>query len=145
MQHNGLKVNLLEKIISTLSYITMGIVGLIWIIIAYANKKSLKYFLMYNISQSMVIAILLAILKLILDIVLSIFAVIPFLSYITAIFNYIISIKIIRIYGLGLSFTLFELLVFILLSYIIAGIFIGRIFYIPMLTSLMQKLMKRYN
>ena len=123
----------------------MGIVGLIWIIIAYANKKSLKYFLMYNISQSMVIAILLAILKLVLDIVLSILAVIPFLSYITAIFNYIISIKIIRIYGLGLSFTLFELLVFILLSYIIAGIFIGRIFYIPMLTSLMQKLMKRYN
>lgn len=145
MQHNGLKVNLLEKIISILSYMTMGIVGLIWIIIAYANKKSLKYFLMYNISQSMVIAILLAILKLVLDIVLSILAVIPFLSYITAIFNYIISIKIIRIYGLGLSFTLFELLVFILLSYIIAGIFIGRIFYIPMLTSLMQKLMKRYN
>ena len=131
MQHNGLKVNLLEKIISILSYMTMGIVGLIWIIIAYANKKSLKYFLMYNISQSMVIAILLAILKLVLDIVLSILAVIPFLSYITAIFNYIISIKIIRIYGLGLSFTLFELLVFILLSYIIAGIFIGRIFYIP--------------
>lgn len=145
MQHNGLKVNLLEKIISILSYMTMGIVGLIWIIIAYANKKSLKYFLMYNISQSMVIAILLAILKLVLDIVLSILAVIPFISYITAIFNYIISIKIIRIYGLGLSFTLFELLVFILLSYIIAGIFIGRIFYIPMLTSLMQKLMKRYN
>lgn len=145
MQHNGLKVNLLEKIISILSYMTMGIVGLIWIIIAYANKKSLKYFLMYNISQSMVIAILLAILKLVLDIVLSILAVIPFLSYIAAIFNYIISIKIIRIYGLGLSFTLFELLVFILLSYIIAGIFIGRIFYIPMLTSLMQKLMKRYN
>ena len=145
MQHNGLKVNLLEKIISILSYMTMGIVGLIWIIIAYTNKKSLKYFLMYNISQSMVIAILLAILKLVLDIVLSILAVIPFLSYITAIFNYIISIKIIRIYGLGLSFTLFELLVFILLSYIIAGIFIGRIFYIPMLTSLMQKLMKRYN
>jgi hypothetical protein len=71
--------------------------------------------------------------------------VIPFLSYVTAIFNYIISIKIIRIYGLGLSFTLFELIVFILLSYIIAGIIIGRIFYIPMLTSLMQKLMKRYN
>lgn len=145
MQHNVLKVNLLEKIISILSYMTMGIVGLIWIILAYANKKSLKYFLMYNISQSMVIAILLAILKLVLDIVLSILAIIPFLSYITAIFNYIISIKIIRIYGIGLSFTLFELIVFILLSYIIAGIIIGRIFYIPMLTSLMQKLMKKYN
>ena len=64
MLHNTSKVNLLEKIISVLSYITMGIVGLIWIIIAHFYKKSLKYFLMYNITQSMVIAIILAILKL---------------------------------------------------------------------------------
>ncbi len=145
MLHNIKKVNLLEKIISTLSYMTMGIIGLIWIIIAYANKKNLKYFLMYNISQSMVIAILLAILKIALDIVLSILAKIPFLSYVAAIFNYIISVKMVRVYGLGISFTIFELLVFILLAYIIAGVIVGRIFYIPALTSVMQKLMKKYN
>ena len=145
MLHNTSKVNLLEKIISVLSYITMGIVGLIWIIIAHFYKKSLKYFLMYNITQSMVIAIILAILKLFLDLILSIFGLIPVLSYIAAIFNYIISVKIIRIYGLGWSFTISELLVFILLAYIIVGIIVGRIFYIPALTTIMQKLMKKYN
>ncbi len=145
MQHNVIKANLLEKIISALSYMTMGIVGLIWIIIAYSNKKNLKYFLMYNISQSMLIAVLLAIFKISLDIVLSILARIPVLSYIAAIFNYIISVKIIRIYGLGVSFTVFELLVFVLLSYIIVGIILGRIFYVPVLTSTMQKIMKKYR
>ena len=145
MSHNISKVNLLEKIISVASYITMGIIGLIWIIIAHLNKKSLKYFLMYNITQSMVIAIILAIIKLILDIVLSILGLIPFLSYVVAIFNYIISVKIIRIYGIGLSFTISELIVFILLAYIVSGVIVGRIFYIPALTSLMQKLMKKYN
>ncbi len=145
MSHNISKVNLLEKIISVLTYITMGIVGLIWIIIAHLNKKSLKYFLMYNITQSMVIAIILAILNLSLNLVLSILGFIPVLSYIAAIFNYIISVKMIRIYGLGWSFTIFELLVFILLAYIISGVIVGRIFYIPGLTSVMQKLMKKYN
>lgn len=145
MSHNTLKVNLLEKIVSILSYFTMGIIGLILVVIAHIYKKRIKYFLMYNIAQSMVIAIILAIIKLILDIILSILGLIPFLSYIVAIFNYIISVKIIRIYGLGISFTIFELLVFILLAYIIIGVFVGRIFYIPALTTLMQRLMKKYN
>lgn len=145
MSHNISKVNLLEKIISVLSYATMGIIGLLLIIVAHISKKSLKYFLMYNITQSMVIAIILAILKLFLDIVLSILGLIPLLSYIAAIFNYIISVKIIRIYGIGLSFTIFELFVFILLAYIIAGVLVGRIFYVPALSSMMQKLMKKYN
>ncbi len=145
MQHNSNSVLPIEKIISALSYISMGIVGFIWIIIAYALKKRLKYFLMYNIVQSMIIAIFLAIFKLVIDIVLSIISLIPFIDFLAALLNIIISFKILSIPFLHMSFTLIELFIYSLLIYIICGIINGRIFYIPFLTPVMQKIMKSYN
>ncbi len=146
MQQNTNKIFLIEKIISVLSYCTMGIVGLIWFIIAYIKNYKLKYFLFYNIVQSMVISIILTICKLLTDIIFTIFAKIPFLDYLSAKLYYcVISFKIIRIYSLNISFTIFELLLFMLLIYIISGIFLGRIFYIPVLTDFMQKAMKNYK
>ncbi len=144
VQHNSIKVTNIEKIISILSYITMGIVGLLWLIIAHIKNKKLRFFLMYNVVQSMVIAILLTIIKLCLDIILSILAKLPILDFIAAIIYYIISFKIIRFYSLGISFTAFELILFLLLIYIIIGIFLGRIFYIPYLSDFMNRTMKNY-
>ena len=77
MQHNSTKVLPIEKIISILSYLTMGIVGLFFIIIAFLKKQKVKFFLMYNIAQSMVISIFLALIKLGLGIILEIIAKIP--------------------------------------------------------------------
>lgn len=145
MQHNQVNVLPIEKIISILSYLSMGIIGLLWLILSYFMKKRLRYFLMYNITQSMVIAIFLAILKLTLNIIFSIFAIIPFLNILAAKINYIISVKILTLPMLNLSFNIFEIILHILLIYIIIGIFSGRIFYIPYLTNLISRLMKSYN
>lgn len=145
MQYNSTKVLPIEKIISILSYISMGTIGLIWIIIAHILKKKLRFFLMYNIVQSMLIALFLTALKLIIDIILHIVSLIPFLGFIAAGFNLFISIKIIKITSLGLSFTLVELLLSILIIYIILGILAGRIFYIPYLSRFMQKILKNYE
>ena len=145
MQHNVVKITPLEKIISVLSYFSMGIIGLLWIIFAYVCKRNLKYFLMYNISQSMIISIILAIIKLCFSTILSLLSFIPFLNFITAVINFVISLKIIRFYPSGISFTLFELFVFILLIYIVTGVILGRIFYIPILSKFMNKFMNSYK
>ena len=121
----------------------MGLAGLIWLMIAYFNKKKLKFFLMYNIVQSMIISIFCVAIKLIVDIILEIFARIPFLDFVAAIIYYVISFKIIRLSS-GLSFTFFQLILTILLGYIIAGIFMGKIFYIPVLSRFMNKTMQNY-
>lgn len=142
VQHNH-KVLPIEKIISIFSYLTMGIVGLIWLLIAYFLKQKLKFFLMYNIAQSMVISIILSIITMGLDIILSILAKIPFLEYLAALVNCIFSIKILRISSL--AFNIPELLIIILIGYIITGVIIGRIFYIPFLSDMMYKTMKHYN
>ncbi|MGM9993227.1 MAG: hypothetical protein ACI37R_00695 [Candidatus Avigastranaerophilus sp.] len=145
MQHNSTKILPIEKIISVLSYISMGIAGLIWIIIAYFRKQNLRFFLMYNIAQSMVISIFLALIKIGLDIILSVIAKIPFVDYIAAVIYFLLSFKVIRIYGLNISFTLLELLVILLIGYIITGVVLGRIFYIPFLTDLMNRTMRHYK
>lgn len=137
------KVLPIEKIISILSYFTMGIVGLFWLIIANLLKKKLRYFLMYNIVQSMLISVFLAVFKLILDIVLSILALIPFIDGILAVFNWFISVKVISIFYF--SFSILELLIFILLCYVSIGVLIGRLFYIPVLSDFINKVMKNYE
>lgn len=144
VQHNSVKILPIEKVISVLSYLSMGIIGLIWFVIAYYRKQRLKFFLMYNIAQSMVISIFLALIHLMLDIILSIFAKIPFIDFIAAVIYYIFNFKILRIYFLNLSFTVPELLIVLLIGYIITGVILGRIFYIPFLTDLMSKTMKNY-
>ncbi len=143
MQNNNTNVLPIEKVISLLSYMSMGIIGLVWYIIALLLKRKLKYFLLYNISQSMIIAIILAIFKLFIDIILMLISKIPFLDFIVALFNLIISIKIIRFHTLGFSFTLIEFLVFLLLLYISIGVILGKIFYIPFLTKFMNKVIKQ--
>ena len=142
MSHNISTIKPIEKIISIATYLTMGIAGLIWFIIARILGKDLRYFLKYNIMQSMVIAVILAIIKLILNIITPILWLIPIVNYIASFLNLIFSVKIIRLYFIGLSFTLFELFIFILLIYVCIGILLGRIFYIPVLTKLMNKAMR---
>lgn len=142
MQPNQ-KILPIEKIISVLSYFTMGIVGLLWLILANVLKKRLKHFLMYNIVQSMLISVFLAVFKLILDIVLSVLSIIPFIDGILAVFNWFISVKVISIFYF--SFSILELLIFVLICYISVGVIIGRIFYIPTLTDIVNKIMKNYE
>ncbi len=143
MQHSTIKVLPIEKIISILSYISMGIVGLVWLLIAHYTKKKLRYFLMYNIVQSMVIAIFLAIFKLTLNILFSILSLIPFLNIIIAKLNYIMTVRILVIPIFNLSFNIIEIVIYLMLLYIIIGILVSRIFFIPFLTNLLYKLLKQ--
>ena len=145
MQHNSIKVSPIEKIISILSYFTMGIIGLVLLLIAHFAKKKIRYFLMYNIIQSMVIAILLAILKLTLNIIFSILALIPFINIITAKLNYIMSVRILILPIFNLSFNIIEIIIHLILLYIIFGVRMGRIFFVPYLTNFISKLLKSYN
>lgn len=146
MQNNSAKILPIEKIISILSYLSMGIIGVIWYAIAYFRKQRIKYFLIYNIAQSMIISIFLALFNvLVFYIILPIMGAIPIIDCVAALINIILSFKILRIYLLNLSFSIPELVVTILIIYIIIGIIKGRIVYIPYLTNIINKALKNYN
>ena len=47
-----------ERIIAVLSYVTSGIVGIIWLLLATITKSNLKPFLKYHIMQSIFLMLL---------------------------------------------------------------------------------------
>ncbi len=53
-QHN---VSLIERIISSVSYLTAGMAGFVWLIIGAVLKKQVTPFLMYHILQSIFLSI----------------------------------------------------------------------------------------
>lgn len=144
MQHSSDTVSPIEKIVSILSYFSMGLAGLVFVIIAYFLKKNIRYFLMYNIAQSMLISILLAIISYLLLLILKIFSLIPFLDMLSAKLFLLFSKKVLSL-SIGLSFNIFQFFVFVLIIYICTGIVCGRIFNVPILTNIMKKAMKSYR
>ncbi len=143
MPHNNYSVSPIEKIISILSYFTFGIIGMIWFIIAYLIKREMRYFLKYNIVQSMVISILFAIINLIKYIIIKLLLLIPFLSTFAIKLNLFFSSAMIKNSYINLN--ILQIIISALLLYIIIGVLIGRIFYIPFLSGIMNKTMKQYE
>lgn len=145
MQRNYNNVMPIEKIISIISYFTMGIFGLFIVILAYFLKKNIKYFLMYNIAQSMLISVILAIISIILSLFIKILSLIPFLGFISTRLYLFMTNKILIIPVFNFSFTILQLITFIIILYICLGITAGRIFYVPCLTNIMKKAMQSYK
>ena len=117
MPHSSNVVSPIEKIVSILSYFTMGFIGLVFVTVAYFLKKNIRYFLMYNIAQSMLISILLAILAYLTSLILKIFSLIPVLDVFSAKLFLFFSRKIFSI-PIGMSFNIFQFIVFTLIIYI---------------------------
>lgn len=74
------EVELKDRIISALSYLTAGWIGLIYFIIIYFMKKPTTRFLRYNVLQSIFLAFALFIISEICKIVFGILLLIPFIN-----------------------------------------------------------------
>lgn len=127
------KVLISEKVLSILSYMTFGIVGFIWLLIANWKNKKIRYFLNYHIYQSIFIAVLLTLLYYVFEFVFAIFSKIPFLEMVAAVLNYVFTVKIISF--LGFQSTLVYLTILFLKIYLIVGVILGKCFYIPFVTK----------
>lgn len=136
-------VTIIDKAVSIISYFTMGLAGLLWILAAYFLKKKIKFFLMYNLLQSMLIAVLFAVINIILEIILQILTIIPVLSGIGLSLTMFLNEK--TPLFLGLAADKIEMVLFLLLLYITAGVLIGRIFCTPVLTKVMSRIMRNYK
>lgn len=81
-RHNNYETKpyMIEKIVSGLSYLTMGFVGFIWLIISLVRRTPLTKFLQYHIFQSIFISIGYVLLCLLLGLLLNIMSMIPFIN-----------------------------------------------------------------
>lgn len=131
-----------ERIISALSYLTYGVVGLVWLIIAAVGKKTIKPFLKFNIIQSIFIALVFAVLSMSVNIImniLSIVRVIPFIGgFINSFFDFILFYLV--QYQILMGFSLLGLLVLGLNIYLIVCSLSGTYSQVPYISNIVRKM-----
>lgn len=73
-------IDMPDRILSCLSYLTSGMVGFLWLIISHLQGKSLSPFARYNVFQSIFLSIIIYVAGLLLNILASIVQIIPFIG-----------------------------------------------------------------
>lgn len=137
MYNNSYRLNpdkpyFMEKLVSALSYLTMGFVGFIYLVIVILTKKNLKTFLKYHIFQSIFISIGYYLLTIFIGLVCNILLFIPLINKITTMILYYTTINI--IFGCSII----GLFVYAVLFYLVITSFQGKYSYIPWVSDIIK-------
>ena len=137
MYNNSYRLNpdkpyFMEKLVSALSYLTMGFVGFIYLVIVILTKKNLKPFLKYHIFQSIFISIGYYLLTIFIGLVCNILLFIPLINKITTMILYYTTINI--IFGCSII----GLFVYAVLFYLVITSFQGKYSYIPCVSDIIK-------
>lgn len=84
MRSHRRSVKLSDRLVSFLSYVTVGWFGMIYCIILFIGKKMPSAFVRYNVFQAIFISLLYFVLSLGLGLILKFLSYIPFLNYLVA-------------------------------------------------------------
>ena len=125
----------IERVISALTYLTAGMFGFIWWIIAIILKKTVRPFLIYHILQSIFISIAYYILIELYKLIFVIFAKIPLLNSLIFSFNNLINGSISIFYG----YSLLQIFTTSVILYLSVTSFMGMYSYIPWVSDIINR------
>lgn len=128
---------LIERIIASLSYMTMGMVGFIWLIIGLFTKASLKPFLKYHIFQSIFISLGFAVLSKFVGWVSNILSFIPFINKLVAQINFLLNMPLI------FDYSILQTVIYVFLIYLAVTSFAGKFSYIPWISDIIDQNVER--
>jgi len=123
---------LVERIVAPLSYLTMGMVGFIWLIIGLFTKARLKPFLQYHIFQSIFIALAFTIIAMLIGWLSNILSIIPIINKIVAQITFLLNMPII----FGYSFI--QAVLYIFLFYLAIQAYRGKYSYVPWVSEIID-------
>lgn len=124
---------MIERIVAGLSYLTMGLVGFIWLIIGLLRQSNLTKFLQYHIFQSIFISIGYVLLCLILGFVLNVLSMIPILNIVAAQIALFFNMPII------FGYSIIQTAIYILLFYLAITAFMGLHSRIPFVSDIIEE------
>ena len=124
---------MIERIIAGLSYLTMGLVGFIWLIIGLIRRAGLTKFLQYHIFQSIFISMGYVLLCLIFGFLLNLLSMIPFINILAA--------QIAMFFNMPLFFgySIIQTIIYILLFYLAITSFLGLYSRIPFISDIIDQ------
>ena len=132
MQYNT--INPLERIISAASYLTAGMAGFIWLIIAAFMKKSIKSFLMFHIMQSIFLSIAYFIFIELYKLIFIILVKIPLINTLTLFINSVIFNPLPLFWGMSLM----QIFTSVIILYLAITSFMGQFSYIPWVSDIIK-------
>lgn len=124
---------MIERIIAALTYLTMGMVGFLWLIIGLFTKARLKPFLQYHIFQSIFISLVFAVLSILISWLSNILSFIPLINRIVAQITFLLNMPLI------FDYSLLQSVIYIFIIYLAVTAFIGKFSYIPWVSDIIDQ------
>jgi len=123
---------LLERLIAAGSYITMGLVGFVWLLIGIVTKNTLKPYLQYHIFQSVFISFAYFVLCILAGLLLNALSIIPFVNQLVMQITLFLNMPLI------LSFSLIQIVLYALIAYLTVTSIQGKYSYLPWVSNVIR-------
>lgn len=123
---------LIEKLIASLSYITFGFVGFLWMLIGIFTKSKLRPYLQYHIFQSIFISIAYFLLSTFLGLIMNILSIIPFVNQLILQFTFYLNAP------LFVGFSFIQLIVYSIIFYLVITCCQGKYSYLPWISEIIK-------
>lgn len=129
--------SLVERIVASLSYITMGMAGFIWLIVSLFTNLRLKPFLQYHIFQSIFISLGFTVLSLFVGFLSNILSFIPLINKLAAQIAFLLNMP------MFFGYSLIQIVIYSILIYLALTSFMGRYSYIPWISDIIGQNISR--
>jgi len=123
---------LIEKLVAAFSYITMGLIGFIWILLGIFTKSNLRPYLKYHIFQSIFISIAYFLFSAFLGLIMNILSAIPFVGSIILQFTFYLNAPLI------FSFSLIQIAIYSIMFYLVLTSLQGQLSYLPWVSDIIK-------
>lgn len=133
MHSNSDKPFMIERIVSALTYPTMGMIGFIWLILGLITRARLRPFAQYHIFQSIFLSIAYVIVSILLGVASNILSVIPLINKLTA--QIIFWLNMPAIFG----YSLIQAIIYTVLAYLAVTAFMGKYSYLPWVSNIIKE------
>ena len=124
---------MIERIIAPLSYLTAGLVGFVWLIIATFSKyKGVRPFLKYHIFQSIFLYLAYFLLCYFLGALLNILSIIPFINVVVLRINFYLNMSLV------FGYSAIQILCYTVVFYLVITSFQGKYSYLPWISNIID-------
>ena len=124
---------LIERIVVSLSYLTMGFIGFIWLILGAFTKSQSSTFVKYHVFQSIFISILLFILNVLLGIINDVLSVIPLVKVLTQQVYFLFNMPVF------MNYSTIQIVIYLFIAYLMLTSALGIYTYVPFVSDIISQ------
>ncbi len=133
MSFNERTPYLIERLVVSLSYLTMGFIGFIWLVLGAFTKSQCSNFVRYHIFQSIFISILLFIINILFGIITDVLGVIPVVKVFIQNIYYLLNIPLI------LNYSIIQIALYLFMGYLMITSALGFYTYVPFVSDIISQ------